>query len=78
MLTDPIADMLSRIRNANRAMHDTVSMPTVKMAQPTAEQLKRQDPLLGGLDNWEADLETPKSPLRPIKVEEDDGLEIDL
>ena len=24
MLTDPIADMLARIRNANKAMHDTV------------------------------------------------------
>ena len=30
MLTDPIADMLTRIRNANRAMQDTVSMPTSK------------------------------------------------
>ena len=28
MLTDPIADMLTRIRNANRAMHDSASMPT--------------------------------------------------
>ena len=28
MLTDPIADMLARIRNANKAMQDTVSMPT--------------------------------------------------
>ena len=31
MLTDPIADMLTRIRNANRAMHDTASMPTSRM-----------------------------------------------
>ena len=28
MLTDPIADMLTRIRNANRAMHESASMPT--------------------------------------------------
>ena len=84
--TDDIHEM-STIRIEPREMQqatqaapaDTVSMPTVKMAQPTADQLKRaQDPLLGGLDNWEADLETPKSPLRPIRVEEDDGLEIDL
>ena len=27
MLTDPIADMLTRIRNANKAMHDTAQMP---------------------------------------------------
>ena len=29
MLTDPIADMLTRIRNANLALHDTVDMPTL-------------------------------------------------
>ena len=28
MQTDPIADMLTRIRNANKAMHDTTEMPT--------------------------------------------------
>ena len=27
MLTDPIADMLTRIRNANTALHDAVEMP---------------------------------------------------
>ncbi|MBJ7514427.1 MAG: 30S ribosomal protein S8, partial [Acidimicrobiia bacterium] len=27
-MTDPIADMLTRIRNANIAMHDTTSMPS--------------------------------------------------
>jgi protein phosphatase len=52
---------------------DTVSMPTVKMNQYSADQLKRaQDPLLGGMDNWEADLEPPTKPLKPIKVEDDD------
>jgi small subunit ribosomal protein S8 len=30
MLTDPIADMLTRIRNANTAMHDQVKMPSSK------------------------------------------------
>ena len=39
MLTDPIADMLSRIRNANRAMHDTVSMPTSRMKEEIARLL---------------------------------------
>ena len=28
MLTDPVADMLTRIRNANKALQETVSMPT--------------------------------------------------
>ncbi len=39
MLTDPIADMLTRIRNANRAMHDTVSMPTSRMKEEIARLL---------------------------------------
>ena len=39
MLTDPIADMLARIRNANRAMHDTVSMPTSRMKEEIARLL---------------------------------------
>jgi small subunit ribosomal protein S8 len=40
MLTDPIADMLTRIRNANRAMHDTVTMPTSRMKEEIARLLK--------------------------------------
>jgi len=28
VLTDPIADMLARIRNANKALHEKVEMPT--------------------------------------------------
>jgi small subunit ribosomal protein S8 len=40
MLTDPIADMLTRIRNANRAMHDSASMPTSGMKQEIARLLK--------------------------------------
>ena len=30
-ITDPIADMLTRIRNANSAKHDTVSVPASNM-----------------------------------------------
>ena len=40
MLTDPIADMLTRIRNANRALHDTASMPTSRMKEEIARILK--------------------------------------
>jgi small subunit ribosomal protein S8 len=40
MLTDPIADMLSRIRNANRALHDRVEMPTSRMKEEIARLLK--------------------------------------
>ena len=31
MLNDPIADMLTRIRNANRALHETTTMPSSRM-----------------------------------------------
>ena len=40
MLTDPIADMLTRIRNANKAMHDRVEMPNSRMKQEIARVLK--------------------------------------
>lgn len=40
MLTDPIADMLTRIRNANRALHDTAAMPTSRMKEEIARLLK--------------------------------------
>lgn len=39
MLTDPIADMLTRIRNANMALHDVVRMPTSKLKVGVAEVL---------------------------------------
>src|SRR5919206_433414 len=42
MLTDPIADMLSRIRNANRALHDRVEMPTSRMKEEIARLLKEE------------------------------------
>jgi small subunit ribosomal protein S8 len=40
VLTDPIADMLTRIRNANRALHDSASMPTSQMKEEIARLLK--------------------------------------
>jgi small subunit ribosomal protein S8 len=42
MLTDPIADMLSRIRNANRAMHERAEMPTSRMKEEIARILKEE------------------------------------
>jgi small subunit ribosomal protein S8 len=38
-MTDPIADMLTRIRNANVAMHDTVRMPSSKVKEALAAVL---------------------------------------
>ena len=42
MLTDPIADMLTRIRNANKALHEKVAMPTSKMKVDIARLLKEE------------------------------------
>jgi len=42
MLTDPIADMLTRLRNANTAMHDDVKMPTSKQKVALARILKQE------------------------------------
>ena len=42
VMTDPIADMLTRIRNANSAHHDKVEIPASKVKQAMAEILKRE------------------------------------
>lgn len=41
-MSDPIADMLTRIRNANVAKHDTVDVPASKMKQAIAEILVKE------------------------------------
>jgi len=41
-MTDPIADMLTRIRNGNVAMHDTVRMPSSKLKEALAAILQRE------------------------------------
>ncbi len=42
MLTDPIADMLTRIRNANKAMQDATTMPSSKLKVEIARLLKEE------------------------------------
>jgi small subunit ribosomal protein S8 len=42
MLTDPIADMLTRIRNANKALQDTAEMPTSRLKAEIARILKEE------------------------------------
>ena len=49
-MTDPIADMLTRIRNANIAMHDEVSMPSSKQKVALAKVLQSE----GYIDGFEA------------------------
>jgi small subunit ribosomal protein S8 len=48
MMTDPIADMLTRLRNANAAYHDTVSMPYSKIKSHIAEILQQE----GYISGW--------------------------
>jgi small subunit ribosomal protein S8 len=40
MLTDPVADMLARIKNANKALHETVEMPASGMKTEIARLLR--------------------------------------
>ena len=49
MLTDPIADMLTRIRNANKALHETAEMPTSRQKEEIARLLQDE----GYLAGWE-------------------------
>ena len=41
-MTDPIADMLTRIRNANKALHDTAAMPSSRLKVEIARLLKEE------------------------------------
>ncbi|MCQ2492867.1 MAG: 30S ribosomal protein S8 [Lachnospiraceae bacterium] len=46
-MSDPIADMLTRIRNANTAKHDTVTVPSSKMKLAIVEILKNEGFIAG-------------------------------
>jgi small subunit ribosomal protein S8 len=54
-MTDPIADMLTRLRNANQAYHDSVSMPYSKLKSGVAEILQQE----GYITSWKVE-ETPE------------------
>ena len=60
MMTDPIADMLTRIRNAVRVERPHVDMPLSKVKRGLAEVLKRE----GYIWDWEEVEQTPSSQLR--------------
>ena len=62
-MTDPIADMLTRIRNANVAMHDTVRMPSSKQKEALADVLERE----GYIEGFAVE-ETPDRPGRTLQV----------
>jgi small subunit ribosomal protein S8 len=60
VVTDPIADMLTRIRNANTANHQTVDMPASKMKKAIAVILKQE----GFIRDFEFVAEGPQGTLR--------------
>jgi small subunit ribosomal protein S8 len=47
VLTDPIADMLTRLRNANQALHDTAEMPASKLKAAIANLLEEEGYIAG-------------------------------
>jgi small subunit ribosomal protein S8 len=46
-MTDPIADMLTRVRNANQAYHEVVSMPSSTLKAKIAEILRQEGYIAG-------------------------------
>jgi small subunit ribosomal protein S8 len=60
-MTDPIADMLTRLRNANSAYHDTVAMPFSTIKTHIAEILQ-QEGYIGGWTVKEPDPEAKTGP----------------
>lgn len=60
MITDPIADMLSRIRNALMARHDFVDVPASKVKIALAQVLKRE----GFIRDFEVKAQGPKRTIR--------------
>ena len=69
MLTDPIADMLTRIRNANKALHAHTEMPTSRLKEEIARLLKEE--------GYISDFKVEKGDTRPQKLAYD-VLVIDL
>jgi small subunit ribosomal protein S8 len=60
VITDPIADMLTRIRNANTANHQVVDIPTSRMKRDVAAILKEE----GFINDFEVVPEGPQGTLR--------------
>jgi small subunit ribosomal protein S8 len=62
-MTDPIADMLTRIRNGNVAMHDSVKMPSSKLKESLAVILERE----GYIEGWSVQ-DDPGRPGRVLEI----------
>lgn len=68
-MTDPIADMLTRIRNGITSHHDRVELPSSKLKVEVARILKSE----GFISNYKVVEETPQSLLRIYLKYSDDG-----
>jgi len=62
-MTDPIADMLTRLRNGNVAFHDEVRMPSSKLKEALAAVLQRE----GYIEGWSVE-RVPKAPAPVLTV----------
>ncbi|MBR5590388.1 MAG: 30S ribosomal protein S8 [Anaerotignum sp.] len=72
-MSDPIADMLTRIRNANIAKHDTVDVPSSKMKKAIADILVAE----GYVNGYEVIEDGIKSTLRiSLKYGEDKNVKV--
>ena len=68
MLTDPIADMFTRIRNALAVRHEVVEMPSSKMKVAIARVLKKE----GYIENFRV-IGDPKKPVLKIILKYDEN-----
>ncbi|HET7173017.1 MAG TPA: 30S ribosomal protein S8 [Nocardioidaceae bacterium] len=59
-MTDPIADMLTRLRNANQAYHESVSVPYSRLKAGVAQILQQE----GYIGSWQ--VEQPPDPASPV------------
>ncbi len=62
-MTDPVADMLTRIRNGNVAMQDSVRMPSSKLKESLAAILERE----GYIEGWSV-IDDPGRPGRILEL----------
>jgi small subunit ribosomal protein S8 len=65
-MTDPIADMLTRLRNANQAYHDAAVMPSSKLKTKIAEILQQEGYIAGWTVN---DIESDGSTFKQLVID---------
>lgn len=70
-MTDPVADMLTRIRNANQRKHADVAMPSSKMKASIARILKKE----GYIDDFEVVEATGRVPTLRLTLRYQNGRE---